>query len=1123
LQCNACQHANPEDARFCGACGAPLARESACPACGRANPPGARFCNGCGAPQGEAASEAAQRTPRDYTPPHLAQRILTSRSALEGERKRVTVLFADVRHSMAMSEDLDPEEWHGILEHFFEILTEGVHRFEGTVNQYTGDGIMALFGAPIAHEDHAQRACWAALWLREPLRNWADELRRSRGLSCSVRMGLHSGEVVVGKIGDDLRMDYTAQGHTVGLAARMEQLAEPGSAYLTAETARQVEGYFELRDLGSFTVKGVSDPVGVFELQGAGSLRTRLDRSQARGFSRFVGRVRELEQLEAALARAVEGSGQILGVVGPAGVGKSRLCHEFSERCGSRDIPVWRAHCPPHGHSLPMLPVVELTRDFFGVGERERPEEARRRIAGTLVLLDEAFREDLPLAFELARFPDPARPVPPMEPDARRRRVLDFVRRLLQARSTREPAVLLFDDLHWIDEQSDAFLAELVDVVGATRTLLLLNFRPEYNAPWMSRSEYQQIALRPLGPEDCDDLLRDLLGSAPSLDAIRARVRERSGGNPFFAEELVTGLEEAGAFEGERGAYQLARDPGPLALPETVHGVLAARIDRLAERDKRVLQAAAVIGREFSEPLLARVVEADADELAAALDALRRAEMIHQTALYPIAEYAFKHPLTHEVALGSQLGERRARSHAAAARALEELESGRLDEMAALIANHWEQAGEALQAARWHRRAAIAARLPDPDSAIEHWRRIRRLLADCEDAEALALRTEACLEFLFTSWRVGVPEEEWRGAYREGLELGRAAGDSASLARLLSGIAGMRGFDGEHRVQVELLEEAFELAQESGDFELEASLYQRIGWAHGLAGDNRAGLEWTERGNDFCRDQPERAGAVSGFGTWPWLICQRGFSLLNMGHFDEAEAELRKGESLAEAGQDELTLSYAENGYHLIAWLRGDMETMQRLTQRIDPEADYPSGLSRFMKLTAVGEAAFERGDYAEAVAMFERFPSGSDEAARILVFQVGRTCQMAQALHALGDRDAALRETEWVEEKLRERPELLDSMPFLLMTLANARLDLHGSGAAEDVIALLDPRIASMDERGWGAYLADALRARARAAALLGDRAAAERDLRAARERYTALQAPHRVEQVDAKLAALA
>jgi tetratricopeptide (TPR) repeat protein len=370
---------------------------------------------------------------------------------------------------------------------------------------------------------------------------------------------------------------------------------------------------------------------------------------------------------------------------------------------------------------------------------------------------------------------------------------------------------------------------------------------------------------------------------------------------------------------------------------------------------------------------------------------------------------------------------------------------------------------------------------------------------------------------------VGVPEEEWRDAYREGLELGRAAGDSASLARLLSGIAGMRGFGGEHRVQVELLEEALGLARESGDFALEASLYQRIGWAHGLAGDNCAQLEWTERGIDFCRDEPERAGAVSGFNTWPWLLCQRGWSLLNMGRFDEAEAELRKGEALAEAEQDDLTASYAENAYHVIARQRGDLETMQRLAQQIDTEADYPSGLTRFLMLTIVGEAALERGDYAEAVAMFEMFPSHSDKAARILIFQIDRTCQMAQALHALGERDAALRETEWVDAKLRERPELWDSMPFLLVRLAEARLDLHGPEAAGEVIAFLEPCIATLDERGWGAYLADALRTRARAATLLGDRSTAERDLHAARERYQAMDAPQRVAQVDAALAALA
>jgi class 3 adenylate cyclase len=316
-------------------------------------------------------AKAPERAPRDYTPRHLAEKILQSKSALEGERKQVTVLFADVKGSMELAEKLDPEEWHAILERFFQILSEGVHRFEGTVNQYTGDGIMALFGAPIAHEDHAQRACYAALWLRDALREHADELRVQRGLSFSVRMGLNSGEVVVGKIGDDLRMDYTAQGHTVGLAARMQQLAEPGKALLAGRTIERAEGYFALRDLGETQVTGVEAPVRVAELEGVGRMRTRFDRSRARGLSRFVGRDEELDRLEAALARSLAGDGQVVGVVAEAGAGKSRLCHELAERCRARGIVVRSGAGVPHGRSLPLEPLLEFYREIYGIAPED--------------------------------------------------------------------------------------------------------------------------------------------------------------------------------------------------------------------------------------------------------------------------------------------------------------------------------------------------------------------------------------------------------------------------------------------------------------------------------------------------------------------------------------------------------------------------------------------------------------------------------------------------------------------------------------------------------------------------------------------------------------------------------
>jgi class 3 adenylate cyclase len=363
---------------------------------------------------------------------------------------------------MDLSEQVDQEEWHKILDRFFAILSEGVHRFEGTVNQCTGDGIMALFGAPIAHEDHAERAGYAALHLRDQLCPYADELRITRGLNFSVRMGINSGEVVVGKIGEDLRMDYTAQGHTVGLAQRMEALAEAGRIYLTEHTAKHVAGYFALRDLGPSSIKGVSEPLHVFELQGIGALRTRLDVSRARGFSRFVGRQEEMATLEAALARTLAGQGQVVGVVAVAGTGKSRLCAEFTAHCRARGIQTAEAHCPTIGKSVPFLPLLELLRNLFGIAGNDGAYESRRKIAGTLTLSDRDFHETVPLVFDFLGVRDPDDVVPSIDPAARKAKLLAFVRHLVQARSAHEPLLIFVNDAHWIDSGSDEFLAQMV-------------------------------------------------------------------------------------------------------------------------------------------------------------------------------------------------------------------------------------------------------------------------------------------------------------------------------------------------------------------------------------------------------------------------------------------------------------------------------------------------------------------------------------------------------------------------------------------------------------------------------------------------------------------------------------
>ena len=821
MNCSTCGHANPERTKFCGECGSPIAAR--CASCDTPLSPGVKFCGECG---GKVAGSAAagppaavpDRSPRDYTPKHLADKILQSKSALEGERKQVTVLFADVKGSMELAQQLDPEHWHGILERFFEFLAEGVHRFEGTVNQYTGDGIMALFGAPIAHEDHAQRACYAALHLRDRLCHYGDELRIDPGVSFSFRLGINSGEVIVGKIGDDLRMDYTAQGHTVGLAQRMEQLAPADGIALSAHTQKPVQGFFALRSLGPVPLKGAREPVGVFVLEGVGSHRTRLDTSRARGLSRFVGRGDEMAALESALERSLEGTGRVAAAVGEAGVGKSRLCAEFVERCRARGLLVYEAHCPAHGKTIPYLPLLELLRNLFGITDSDGPREARQKIAGELALLDDGFADDRALVLDFLGVADPKSLALQLAPAVRQRRLFAFLRRLIQLRTEAEPIVLLIDDLHWIDPGSDLFVAQIVEAVSATRTLLLVNFRPEYAADWTRKSWVLQLPMAPLGPDALAELVRDWVGSHASVAELPALVGARSGGNPFFAEEIVLTLLETGRLVGTRGAYQLATTIDAVEVPATVQALLAARIDRLGEREKQLLYTAAVIGKEFPRPLLEAVMAQGADDLDAALAALLAAELVYERAIYPVAEYAFKHPLTHEVALGAQLSAARRARHAAVAGAIEVAEAGRLDEHAGLLAHHWTEAGDALRAGGWHVRAARWVRITDLSASRRHWAQARKLLVALPvSAERTQLLLEVYPELLNTLDRLGAEPAESEAVFGEAVDLARSAADRRTEALLEAVYGNLKSSHDDFDSMAEHSSRAIALADAEGD------------------------------------------------------------------------------------------------------------------------------------------------------------------------------------------------------------------------------------------------------------------------------------------------------------------
>lgn len=871
-----------------------------CPACRHENRAHAKFCEECGT-RLEAPTSRAEFMPRSYTPRHLAERILGSRSALEGERKQVTVLFVDVKGSMELAEELEAEEWHRLLDRFFAILGDGIHRFEGTINQYTGDGVMALFGAPIAHEDHARRACYAALALRTDLRSYSEELKRTRGVNFSVRMGLHSGEVVVGRIGDDLRMDYTAQGQTVGLAQRMEQLAAPGSAYVTEATARLVEGFVELRDLGNFDIRGATRPIHVFELGEVGSLRTRFDLSRSRGLSLFVGRADELKLLEEKLERALAGEAQIISLVGEAGVGKSRLSFEFLERCRARGIRVAEGHAVSHGRTLPLLPWLSLFRSSFDVDERDDPESAREKVAGRSVLWDPGLSSLLPVVFDFMGIADPEAKPLEMDPDARKRKLLDFVCRASEARNRQQGGVLLWEDLHWLDPASDQMLTRWLEAIAGTRTLVVTNYRPEYVGPWHRWSNHTTERLRPLGSPDVRALLTDLLGTDPTVYALPRMIEERTRGNPFFIEEVVQSLIESGALRGKRGAYTLHRALRSVEIPGSVRAVLSARIDRLGEDEKALLQTASILGKNFEEPVLEKTTGLPRSRLAAPLASLESADLLFEDALFPVRRFAFKHPLTQEVAYHSQLQDRRAEVHAAAARAIADLYADRLDEKSGLLADHWERAGKPLAAARWHARASLWVGTQDIPEALRHDRRVLELLArspSSDETKALGVQTRARL--LQLAWRAGMDSDEEDRLFEEGTRIATEAGDEAARASIAIPYGVCLSMRGDEEGRERLARETYRRATELGDHEsalralvpLSTSLLVR-----GKFADLKDVL-------DLHRRDLDGAPADADFGEFSvrmYLISTRGRARANRGRFGAALADARRALSLATA------------------------------------------------------------------------------------------------------------------------------------------------------------------------------------------------------------------------------
>jgi class 3 adenylate cyclase/tetratricopeptide (TPR) repeat protein len=671
VKCPRCQTENREGLGFCEDCGARFA--VTCSACGTELTPGKKFCGSCGASTLASGSVSRFASPETYTPKHLAEKILTSKSALEGERKQVTVLFADMKGSMELLVDRDPEDARKILDPVLERMMEAVHRYEGTVNQVMGDGIMALFGAPLAHEDHAVRACYAALRMQQTVMRYGDEVQRSHGVPIQIRVGLNSGEVVVRSVANDLHVDYTAVGQTTHLAARMEQTAKAGSILATGDTVKLVEGYVRAEPIGAVNVKGLSKPVEAYEIVGAGPVRTRMQAIARRGLTRFVGRDTELQTLGNSLEKAAAGNGQIVAVIGEPGVGKSRLLWEFTHSPETRGWLILESAAVSYGQTTAYLPIVELLRAYFKIQDWDDRRQIRERMTGKLLTLDKTLDSVLPALLGLFDVAADNSEWQALDPPRRRQRTLDALSRLVIRESQVQPVALLFEDLHWVDWETQAVLDCLVESLPAARVLLLVDYRPEYQHGWGTKPYYTDLRLESLALESTKQLLDSLLGDDPGLLAVKQLMTERTQGNPFFLEETVRALIETQFLVGDRGTYRLAKDVTRIQVAPTIQAVLAARIDRLSIMPKKLLQCAAVVGKDVPFALLEAIAELPEAELHSGLAELQASEFLHQTGIFPDPEYTFKHALTHEVAYAGILRPKRRDLHARIAEALERL------------------------------------------------------------------------------------------------------------------------------------------------------------------------------------------------------------------------------------------------------------------------------------------------------------------------------------------------------------------------------------------------------------------------------------------------------------------
>ena len=729
MKCPKCEFENPDSAKFCGSCGGKLS--SICPQCGFENTPGNRFCNECG----QNLAQPSESTPKDltfdekirkiqkYLPKGLTDKILSQRDRIEGENKLVTVMFADMEGFTALVERLGPEDAYSIMDEIYEILIHKVHDYEGTVNEMTGDGIMALFGAPIALEDAPQREIRSAHAIHREMVRFSDKIKQEKeGLSSlKMRIGIHTGPVVVGTLGNDLRVEFKAVGDTVNLASRMEDLAEAGATYVTEETFKLTEGFFRYESLGEKEVKGKDEPINTYRVIGPSTRRTRFDVSAERGLTKFMGRERELELLLDGFERAKTGRGQAFSIMAEAGVGKSRLLYEFIKTIANEDVTILEGKCLSYSRGVTYHPIIDILKSTFDVKEDDKDFEIQDKVKRNLKVLEVDEESTLPYLLELLSIEDSGIDKLSMSPEARKDRIMEAVKRITLNGSEIRPLIIAVEDLHWIDNSSEEYLKDLLDNIPGVKILLIFTYRPEFVHTWGGKSYHSQVTLNRLSNRESLAMVTYLLGTEEIETQLEELILEKTEGIPFFIEECIKSIEELGIIEKKDSIYSLTEDISDVSIPSTIQDVIMARVDSLPETAKEVLQAVSAIEREFSYELIKRVTDLPEKDLLSALSILKDTELLYERGIYPRSTYIFKHALTREVVYDSILIKNRKILHEKIGNAIEELYMDNLDEYCGILTEHYIDAQNYKKGEEYSKKAGkIAEKKASLTDAIEY-------------------------------------------------------------------------------------------------------------------------------------------------------------------------------------------------------------------------------------------------------------------------------------------------------------------------------------------------------------------------------------------------------------------